>query len=116
MTTDGFSARYDLDPATGVIARRSHPLYGESIVGRILVTAFSKGGVATSWWLRDLVDRDTAPAALVFGLVNPVMVQAAVFAGLPIVHGVPDDAFKTIRTGDRLRIRPDERWIEVISP
>jgi predicted aconitase with swiveling domain len=115
VTTDGFSARYDLNPATGVITRRSHPLYGESVVGRILVTAFAKGGVATSWRLLDLVDRGTAPAALVFGVVNPVMVQAAVFAGLPIVHGVPNDVLKTMRTGDRLRLLPDERQIEVIS-
>lgn len=115
VTTDGFSARYDLDPATGVISRRSHPLYGQSVVGTILVASFSKGGVATSWRLLDLVHRGTAPAGLLFGVVNPVMVQAAVFAELPIMHGAPAAAFASIKTGDLLRLFPDEKRIEVIS-
>jgi predicted aconitase with swiveling domain len=57
---EGFSARYDYDRYTGVISRESHALYGQSIAGRIVVFRTSKGGVATSWMMLDMVERGPA--------------------------------------------------------
>lgn len=48
VATDNFSARYDLDRERGVFSRRSHKLFGQSYVGKILVLNAAKGGVATS--------------------------------------------------------------------
>ena len=41
VSSDGFSARYDLDPATGCISRESHSLYGQSITDKILIVGFA---------------------------------------------------------------------------
>ncbi|MGH7312557.1 MAG: aconitase X swivel domain-containing protein, partial [Candidatus Rokuibacteriota bacterium] len=78
VSPEGFSARYDLDRTTGMISRESHPLYGRCIAGKVLVCPLAKGGFATSWALLDLKSRGLAPAALLFGWANPVMVQGAV--------------------------------------
>jgi predicted aconitase with swiveling domain len=106
VSSDGFSARYDLDPATGVIARASHALHGQSIAGKILVSPVAKGGFATSWALLDLRTRGLAPLALLFTWANPVMVQGAVLAGVTLMDRLTPDPMAVLRTGDRVRVEP----------
>ena len=113
VTSDGFSARYDLDHTTGVISREAHQLYGQSLVGKVLVVSTAKGGTATGWRLFDLVERGTAPAALVFRRTNPVMVQGAVMAGIPIMHRLEPDPVEAIASGDLVRLLPADGRIEV---
>jgi predicted aconitase with swiveling domain len=113
VSTHGFSARYDLDHTTGLISRESHELYGQSVVGRILVVSSAKGGTATGWRLLDLVSRGTAPRALIFRRTNPVMVQGAVLAAIAIMHRLEPDPIEALRTGDLLRLVPAEGRVEV---
>ncbi|NIR99140.1 MAG: DUF126 domain-containing protein, partial [Gammaproteobacteria bacterium] len=82
VSQHGFNARYDLDRRRGVFSRPSHDLHGQSCVDKILVFTFPKGGMATSWALRDLLSRGLVPKGLIFQRVNPIVVQGAVFAGL----------------------------------
>jgi len=50
-------------------------------------------------------------AGLVFGEVNPVMVQGAVAAGIPLMAGVERDIFDAVRSGQRIRIDPQNLTI-----
>ena len=68
----------------------------------------SKGGVATSWMMLDMVARGTCPAGFIFGSTNPVMVQGAVLANVALMHELEPDPLATIRTGDIVRMRPSE--------
>lgn len=113
VSTHGFSARYDLDHTTGLISRESHELYGQSVVGRILVVSTAKGGTATGWRLLDLVSRGTAPSALIFRRTNPVMVQGAVLAAIAIMHRLEPDPVEVLATGDLLHLVPAEGRVEV---
>jgi predicted aconitase with swiveling domain len=109
----GFSARYDLNRTTGLFSRESHDLFGQSIVGKILVHTTAKGGVATAWALYEMKARGTAPLAILFSATNPIMVQGAVLAGLPLMHRLEPDAAQAIQTGDRLRVDPGAGVVEV---
>lgn len=111
---EGFSPRYDLDRLTGVISRIGHSVEGESIKGRVLVIPTTKGGVAGGWAFFDLLHKGIAPAALVFGKLNPVMVQGAVLAGLPVTEGWSPEALDVLRTGDLLRVDPAAKTITVL--
>ena len=113
VSSQGFSARYDLDHTTGVISRESHELYGQSVADKVLVVSSAKGGTATGWRLLDLVSRGTAPRALIFRRTNPVMVQGAVLAGIPIMHGLEPDPIEVVATGDLLHLLPGEGRVEV---
>ncbi len=115
VSEEGFSARYDVDRDTGIVSRETHFLYGESIVDRILVFPTAKGGVATSWALYDMGRRGIAPRALLFRETNPVMVQGAVFAGIPILAEIEPDPVEAIRTGDWLEVDPASGRILVRS-
>ena len=103
---DDFSARYDLDRINGIFSRPAHALYGQNYVGKILVLNTAKGGVASSWMLLDMVSRGMAPAALILNSANPIMVQGAAFANLPLMHGFEVDIPSHILTGDRITVDP----------
>ena len=103
---DNFSTRYDLDRDRGIFSRPSHKLYGESYVGRILVLNAAKGGVASAWMLREMVQKQKAPLALILNTANPVMAQGAAFADLPLVDRFTADITLLIRTGDTIYVDP----------
>lgn len=110
-----FSARYDVDRDRGVFSREAHDLYGHSLAGKILVCTTAKGGIATSWMLLDMVQRGTAPLAILFQTTNPVMVQGAVLAGVAMLHRLDPDPVATIRTGDRIRVDPAAGTVEIVG-
>ena len=112
---DDFSARYDLDRIQGVFSRPAHALYGENYVDRILVLNTAKGGVASSWMLRDMVARDKAPSALVLNSANPIMAQGTAFAGLTLVHWFDVDITSKIHTGEMVTVDPEAGIVIVES-
>lgn len=101
-----FSARYDLDITTGEFLRPGIAEPGTSVKGCILIADRAKGGVATSWLLNEMTRRGTAPAALVFNNAGPVMVQAAAFAGIPLLDGFDEDITRQLNSGCRVTLDP----------
>jgi uncharacterized protein len=114
VSQQGFSARYDVDRDRGVFSRAEHDLFGQSLVGKILVCTTAKGGIATSWMLLDMVSRGLAPLAILFRTTNPVMVQGAVLAGVTMLHRLDPDPVTTIRNGDWLRVNPAAGLVEIL--
>ena len=114
VSAEGFSPRYDLDRWSGLITKPGHRLEGTSIRDKILFVPTAKGGIAAGWAFFDLKHKGIAPKAFVFGVTNPVMVQGAVFAGIPITEGwdLPPD--EVVRTGDWVRVAPGRKVIEVL--
>lgn len=112
---EGFSPRYDLDRLTGVISRIGHSVEGASIRDRILIIPTAKGGVAGGWAFFDLLHKGIAPKALVFGKLNPVMVQGAVLADMPIMEGWEEDALELIHSGDLVSLDPASRTLSLES-
>ena len=112
---EGFSPRYDLDRISGVISRVGHSVEGRSIKDRILVIPTVKGGVAAGWAFFDLLHKGIAPKGLVFGKLNPVMVQGAVLARLPVTEGWPGNLLEVLKTGDRIRLDPQSRTLTVLD-
>ena len=116
VSTHPFSPRYDLDRATGVISRIDHDLAGKSLANKIVVFPAAKGGVAAGWALYALKAAGLAPLAFVFTTVNPVFVQGAVHAGIPILHGISPDPVAVLATGMRVQADPAALTIRVLPP
>lgn len=70
--------------------------------------------MAGGWAFFDLLHKGIAPAGLVFGKFNPVMVQGAVLAGIPISEGWSQSLLEVVDTGDRIRLDPTNRTIAVL--
>jgi hypothetical protein len=108
VSSDGFSARYDLDRIRGVFSRPEHKLVGESYQGRVLVLDAAKGGVATAWMLHEMKARGVVPAALVLNAVNPIMVQGAALADFTMISGFDLDITKAIPNGAMVEVDPTQ--------
>ena len=107
VAKDNFSARYDLDRIKGVFSRPAHALFGQSYVGKILIFNTAKGGVASAWMLREMMERGVTPVALIFNRVNPILAQGAAFGNLTLVDRVEKgDVVTLFQTGDDLTIEP----------
>ena len=115
VSEEGFSPRYDLDRWTGVITKPGHKLEGTQIKDKICFFPTAKGGIAAGWAFFDIKHKQIAPLALVFGVTNPVMVQGAVFADMTITEGWTRNPQDCIRTGDRVRVDPSRKVIEVLQ-
>jgi predicted aconitase with swiveling domain len=111
-----FSARYDLDRDTGHFTRIGHPLRGESVAGRILICPAVQGGVAGGWTFLKLRGLGLGLTGMVFGGVNPVMVQGAQAAGIPIAAGVDTSIFEELASGTWIRLDPATLRIDVLDP
>jgi hypothetical protein len=115
LSDEGFSPRYDLDRWSGLITKPGHRLEGQSIVGKVCFFPTAKGGIAAGWAFHDIRAKGIAPLAFVFGVTNPVMVQGAVLAGIPITEGWDPDPRTVLRSGDRVRLDPARRVVEVLA-
>jgi len=114
VSTDNFSARYDLDRIKGVFSRPDHALAGESYVGRILVMNTAKGGVASAWMLHEMTARGMAPAAILFNRANTILAQGAALAGMTMCDRFADgDITKLIQTGDHVIVEPETGRVTV---
>ena len=113
VARDNFSARYDLDRLQGVFSRPAHALCGQSYVGAVLVLHTAKGGVATSWMLREMKKRGMAPAALLLNYGNPIMAQGAAFAELAFMDRFEVDITEEIRSGEHVHVDPQAGLIIV---
>jgi predicted aconitase with swiveling domain len=114
VSEEGFSPRYDLDRWSGVITKPGHKLEGRSIVDKVCFFPTAKGGIAAGWAFYDLKWKKIAPKAFIFGVTNPVMVQGAVFACIPITAGWNPPPRGVVKTGDWVRVDPARKLIEVL--
>ncbi|MPZ15345.1 MAG: DUF126 domain-containing protein [Chloroflexi bacterium] len=110
-----FSARYDLDRETGRISRAGHPLEGQSLAGKIILCPGVQGGVAAGWALLAMKALGHGLRGMVFQRVNPVIVQGAQAAGIPIAGGVDEEIFRHVQTGMTVRVDPVGKEVLILE-
>jgi len=54
-------------------------------------------------------------AGLILGDTNPVMVQGAVTAGIPIAAGFAPELIESVRTGDLIELDPQNRVLRILE-
>ena len=114
VSDDALSVRYDIDSSTGCVTRPSHDLFRKCISDKVVIFRTTKGGVSTGWALLELKRRGTAPSALVCDVTNPVFVQGAVLAGIPIMDGFDPTPRAYVRTGDRVLVDGCNKLLKII--
>lgn len=115
LSRDTFSIRYDMDRESGLVCRKGHALEGQSLAGRIVYFPAVQGGVAAGWGFLALAERGHAPAGVLFGRTNPVMIQGLVFAGIPAMHRLSPDPLTLLRDGDLVRMSPGRGIVELVA-
>ena len=74
-----------VDPETGKVIERGHPLEGMSMTGRVLVLPTGKGSTVGSYVLYRMAKSGRAPAAIVCGTCDTVVAVGAILGEIPCV-------------------------------
>jgi predicted aconitase/predicted aconitase with swiveling domain len=98
-----------IDPASGIVIDRSHPLHGRSVAGKILALPSGRGSCTGSSVMMQLLLNDLAPSAMLFAeqeeiLSLGVIVAEEVFGrSIPMVNLGPS-AFAAIRAAREIAV------------
>ncbi|MEM2050207.1 MAG: DUF126 domain-containing protein [Thermoproteota archaeon] len=74
-----------VDPLTGVIVEKNHPLEGVSLCRRILAVPSSKGSTVGSYVIYGLAKRGVAPSGVILGQRDSIISAGAILGGIPAV-------------------------------
>lgn len=121
----GLSFWGGVDPASGEVIDRHHPLSGERLAGRVLAIPSGRGSCTGSSVLMELISNGHAPAALVLAEADEILTLGVLVAqlifqrSLPVVQ-IGREAFDGLRGQGFVRIegncltlsgrRPNDRW------
>lgn len=94
-----------VDPETGEIIEKGHPLEGQRLGGKVLVFPTGKGSTVGSYILYRLKQKGLAPAAIINFRADPVVAVGAVIAEIPMVDLIP---WEKISTGDYVEVDGNE--------
>jgi len=91
----GISFFGGVDPATGQIVERGHPLDGQSIAGKVLVFPTGKGSTVGSYTLYQLKHNGKAPLAIINTECEPITAVGCIIAEIPCVDHIRIDCLKS---------------------
>jgi len=98
-----------LDPATGEIVEANHPQRGSVVTGTILVMPSGRGSSSSATVLAEAIRAGTAPAGIVLGEPDDIIVIGALVAEVlysvrvPVLLTVPE-TLATVRDGDEIEL------------
>jgi len=86
-----------VDPDSGVVVEPNHPLFGQSVAGRVLVFPTGKGSTVGSYTILRLARNGVAPAAILNAQSEAIVAVGALIADIPMVDQL---AIGLLRDGD----------------
>jgi predicted aconitase with swiveling domain len=85
-----------VDPDSGIIVEKGHPLQGTCIAGTVLAFPYGKGSTVGSYVLYALSRNRHAPAAIINTEAEAIIATGAIIGGIPMIDriGIPLDRLK----------------------
>ena len=80
-----------VDPDTGIVVERGHPLEGQCIAGKVLVFPTGKGSTVGSYTLFRLKKNGQAPFAILNAECETITAVGCIIAEIPCVDKLPID-------------------------
>ncbi|WP_375001079.1 aconitase X swivel domain-containing protein [Aeromicrobium sp. CTD01-1L150] len=104
-----------IDPTTGTIIERRHPLAGVCFADTVLVFPGAKGSSGWSGFFQSTRLLGTAPAAMLFTTVTTKAVLGAVVTRVPTISELDHDPVSVIRTGDLVEVDADRGIARILE-
>ena len=77
-----------IDPASGIIVEKGHPLLGECIAGKVFAFPYGKGSTVGSYVLYALSRNGHAPAAMINTEAEPIIATGAIIGEIPMIDRI----------------------------
>lgn len=106
VSSDPISFLSGVDPETGVVIEKGHPLSGISIAGKVLAFPFGRGSTVGSYVIYALRRNGAAPAAIINEEAEPIIATGAIISGIPMVDH-PDTPLSDMKGGARVTVDGD---------
>jgi uncharacterized protein len=82
---DPISFLSGVDPETGIVMEKGHPLEGKDITGTVLAFEYGKGSTVGSYILYALSRSGHAPAAIINAEAETIIAVGAIIGHIPMV-------------------------------
>ena len=115
VSADAISFFGGVDPKTGVVIDKGHPLEGKCIKGKVLVFPRGKGSTVGSYVLLQLVKNNCAPAAIINEEAEPIIVVGAIISHIPMVDKLEGNAYARIKDGMHMKVDGTKGTAEAIE-
>jgi predicted aconitase with swiveling domain len=102
-----------VDPETGTVIEKGHPLYGKSVKGTVLVFPGGKGSTVGSYLIYQLKKNGVAPAAMINVRAEPIVAVGAIISDIPMVDRLEQDPVTVIKDGMSVTVDGTSGEIEV---
>jgi predicted aconitase with swiveling domain len=99
-----------VDPESGVVLERGHPLEGQCIAGKVLVFPTGKGSTVGSYTLYRLKHNNRAPLAILNVECETIIAVGCIIAEIPCVDQLP---IHEIATGSLVEINGRDIDVEL---
>jgi predicted aconitase with swiveling domain len=109
VTSQPISFFGGVDPETGVVVERGHPLEGQCIAGKVLVFPTGKGSTVGSYTLYRLKMNGHAPLAILNAECETIIAVGCIIAEIPCADQLP---IQEIPSGSLVRIEGSNVIIE----
>jgi len=93
-----------VDPATGIVIEKGHPLEGKCISGKILVFPSGKGSTVGSYVMLQLAKNRKAPAAIINVSAEPIIAVGAIISHIPMVDKAEKDVYAILKDGMKVTV------------
>jgi predicted aconitase with swiveling domain len=101
-----------VDPATGRITERGHPLFDTSIKDAILIIPRGKGSTVGTYVLYQMKKNGTAPAGIIAREADEMVATGAILAGIPMMDSLETNPLE-IKAGTPVTMDTVEGSVEV---
>lgn len=88
FSPEGISFFGGVEPDTGVVVEKNHPLEGKSVKGKVLVFPQGKGSTVGSYTLYRMKKAGTAPAAIINRECETIVAVGVIISGIPCVDKI----------------------------
>ena len=103
-----------VDPNTGIVTEKGHPLEGKSIKGKILVFPQGKGSTVGSYTLYRMKKQGTAPLAIINKECETIVAVGAIISNIPAIDKLEQDPLALLKDGQKVRVDATSGFIEIL--
>jgi len=103
-----------VDPNTGIVTEKGHPLEGKSIKGKILVFPQGKGSTVGSYTLYRMKKQGTAPLAIINKECETIVAVGAIISNIPAIDKLEQDPLALLKDGQKVHVDATSGFIEIL--
>lgn len=101
VSGEGISFFGGVDPDTGIVVEKGHPLEGKSVAGKILVFPQGKGSTVGSYTLYQMKKNGVAPKAIINQECETIIAVGVIISEIPCVDSID---IKRIKNGMQVEV------------